>query len=82
MPSTLTKVKTAIGYAAHFRMLRELSDEPIGEIPRTIAQPYRYSPTHSVYDRAGVPVIVCETAHRRFVMYRVDALETIQPVSE
>lgn len=70
--NTLTRVAVIIGHAAHARLNAQMDEQPIGEIPRQIPQPYAYSPTHYVYAWRGVPVIVCETKHRRYEVFRVD----------
>ena len=77
---TTVKVKTITGYAPLARFLAEVSEHPIGSIPRTeIPSPYASGPTHMVSDWRGVPVIIVKTRHRRYEVFRVsgplDALE-------
>ena len=71
--ATTTKVKTITGYAPLARFYAELSEQPIGSIPRVpeIPSPYAYSPVHLVSDWRGVPVIIVETRHRRYEVFRV-----------
>jgi len=38
--TTVERIKVLTGYAAHARFLVDVSDEPIGEIPRQIPTPY------------------------------------------
>jgi hypothetical protein len=77
--TTMKRVKVLTGYAAHARFNAELSEAPLGVIPRhaEIPSPYAYSPTHYVYDWQGTPVIIAETAHRRYEVFCVT--EPIQP---
>lgn len=76
----LTRVKVLTGHAAHARFSVDLSDKPIGSVPREIPTPYAYAQTHMVWDWAGVPVIIAETRHRRYEVYRVDG--PLGPVDE
>ena len=75
----MTRVKVLTSHAAHARYLAEISDETTGdltvrgEIPRPdLPQPYSYGPTQIVYNAHGVPVIIVETRHRRYEVFRVD----------
>ena len=73
---TLTRIKTITGYAGHARWLAEMpeADWNVGTIPRQtqIPSPYAYSPTHTVARWKGQAVIVVETRHRRYEIFRVD----------
>lgn len=65
-------VKTVIGYAAHARLLSEVEDAGwVRQLP--IHTPYRYSPTNCVYLYRGAPVVIAETAHRRYEAIAVPA---------
>lgn len=66
----LQRVRILTGYAAHARFNVEVG-RPLGYIHRTINQPYCYSPTHTVYAWRGGPIIICETRHRRYEVFRV-----------
>lgn len=70
---TIRRIKVLIGYAAHARFSQQMSENPVGSIPRTIAQPYRYSPEHLCWEWEGKPVFIAETAHRRYEVYEVVA---------
>jgi hypothetical protein len=71
-PVELKRVKVLTSYAAHSRFFAELSDDAIGVIPKQdIPSPYRYSPTHDVWDWHGTPVIIVETKHRRYEVFQV-----------
>ena len=64
------RVKVINGYAAHHRFIVELSDEPVGEIPRTdIKTPYAYSPSHLLYKWGERNVFICETKHKRYEVF-------------
>lgn len=78
--NTLARVRVLPSYAAHARFLAETSEAPMGEIPRvaSIPSPYAYSPTHMVWDWQGTPIIIVETAHRRYEVFHV--VGPIQPV--
>jgi hypothetical protein len=81
MNNTLTRIKVVTGHAAMARVWAEISEEPIGEIPRQpIPSPYSFSSTHYVYLMGGRPVIVVETRHMRNEIFTVDG--PIGPVSE
>ena len=62
-------------HAGHARYLASLTEGPLGFIPRQadIPSPYAYSPTHTVYhDPTRGPVIIVETRHKTFDVFRVD----------
>ena len=71
----MTRIKVITGYAAHARFTGEIAEEDfnIGTIPRQlqIPSPYAYSPVHVVSRWRGTPVIVVETRHRRYEVFRV-----------
>ena len=70
---TLTRIKVVTGHTAFSRFLSEVSDDPIGCIPRQpdIPSPYAYSPTHYVYSWNGRQIITVETRHMRHEVYEV-----------
>ena len=72
----VTRVKVITGYAAHARFNAEIAeaDWNIGTIPRQpqIPSPYAYSSSHVVSRWQGIPVIIVETRHRRYEVFRVD----------
>jgi len=70
----LTRIKVITGHAAHARFLAAVSEEPIGTIDRRpeIPSPYCFSSDHQVWDLDGAPIIIVETQHRRFEVFRVD----------
>ena len=72
--TTLTRIKRLRSYAAHARFLAETSDL-VGEIERQadIPSPYRYSPTHAVYEWREKHVIIVETSHRCYDVFEVPA---------
>ena len=74
----LKRIKVLIGYSAHARFCALLADEWIGEIRRTIGQPYVSSPSHAVYSLEGRPVVIAETKHRRYEVFEV--LSGVLPV--
>ena len=76
----LTRVRVLTGYAAHARFLADVNEQPIGSIPRQVHQPYAYSPDHTVWAWRGVPIIIAETRHRRYEVFRVEG--PIGPVEE
>ncbi len=69
--TTLRKVQTLRGYTSLSRFMAALSEEPVTEIPRQIATPYVYSPTHPVFGWGDRRVIIAETAHLRYEVYEV-----------
>ena len=79
---TVKRVKVLPGYAAHARFLADVSEDPIGSIPRQaqIPSPYAYSPTHTVWSWDGRPIIIVETRHRRYEVFTVDG--PLSPVEE
>lgn len=81
---TLTRIKVITSYAAHARWLAEMpeTDWNVGTIPRQlqIPSPYAYSPMHPVSRWNGQHVIVVETRHKRYEVFRVDG--PIGPVEE
>jgi|SRR6185503_19045374 len=90
----LKKIKTITGHAAYFRFNCELSDEPVGYIPRQadIPSPYSYSPVHPVWLWSkpnknpftfgeDFRVICVETRHSRHEIFEVPA-EMIKATEE
>lgn len=77
----LKRVLRITSYAGHARYLATVADDPLGWIPRQdIPSPYAYSPTHCVLNdprRGGV--IIVETAHRRYDVFRVDESVRVYP---
>ena len=76
----LTRLKVITSYTGLARFLAECGEKPIGSVPSEIRTPYAYSQTHVVWDWAGVPVIIPETRHRRYEVYRVDG--PLGPIDE
>lgn len=70
----LTRVKVITSYTGHAQFLFETEPGILGVIPSqsTIPSPYAYSPTWSVYLWRGTPVVVVETRHKRYEIFRVD----------
>jgi len=68
------RIKVVTGYAAYARFLAEVSEDPIGTIDRRseIPSPYAFSQDHPVWDWNGVQIIVVETRHRRYEVFRVE----------
>lgn len=83
---TLRRIKTLTSHAGHARFLAEVADAPLGTIPdgvraaHGIPSPYAYSPTWSVLDRDGTPVVIFETRHRRYEVFTVEG--PLGPVEE
>lgn len=75
--NTISKLKTITSHVGVSRFFDECTgrhgDRPIGCIPRRddVPSPYAYSPTWYVYDWHGVPVILREVSHKRYVVYQV-----------
>lgn len=70
----MKRILRITSHAGHSRYLREMPDEAIGWIPKQtgIPSPYRYSATHLVYrDPTRGPVIIVETAHKRYDVFAV-----------
>lgn len=71
----MQKIKTMASHTGLARWLAEISDEPIGFLPRcvtaTIPSPYRYSPVVAVYDWNGKKVVWFEVAHKRYQVFEV-----------
>lgn len=84
----MKRLKVVTGHAAHARFLAELESDgdgmylALGTIPRhpEIPSPYAYSPTHQVYDWNGTLVIVVETRHARYEVFKVE--EPVNPAEE
>ena len=78
---TDNRIKVLTSHAAHARFLSRVSEEPMGCVPRRahIPSPYAYAPDHTVWNLDGQPIIIIETAHRRFEVFAVDPAE-VQPV--
>jgi hypothetical protein len=68
-----------VGYAALARFLSHAAPDFLGEIPREVATPYAYSQTHMVYAWHGQPVIIAETAHRRYEVFPVTGV--VEPLN-
>lgn len=73
----MKKIKTITSYAGNARFFAELAEEPIGFIPKQkqIPSPYAYSPTHTVYDWNGQPVIQVETKHKYYEVFNVSGMK-------
>lgn len=80
----LRRIKRIRSYAGHARYLCDVSEEPIGEIPRQrdIPSPYAFGPTHIVWQHIERgPIVIVETAHRCYDVFAVPA-EMIVPLEE
>jgi hypothetical protein len=82
--TTLTRIKVLTSHAAHARYLAEEPEnaQPIGTVqrPAHIPSPYHYAPAYTVWDHAGIPIVIFETRHKRYEVYRVDG--PLGPVEE
>ena len=80
----LTRIKVLTGYTAHARFLAECSEEPIGYVATEslIPSPYAYSPTRSVWNWSGTPIVIYETRHRRYEVFEVDGPVTTEEQAE
>ena len=68
----MARYKTIIGYAAHARYTATLRIGGFTDASTYAREPYRYSPTATVYlDPMGRRVVIRETAHRRYEVYGV-----------
>ena len=68
----MKRIKVIIGYAASARFHANVSETPIGYIPRQpIPSPYSYGPSHVVWNWTGRPIIIVETRHRRYEVFAV-----------
>jgi len=77
-PVVVTQIKRITSHVGVSRFYAECDGgadgvDIIGSIPRQrqIPSPYRFSPTHPVYSHRGRPVIVVETAHKVYDVFRV-----------
>ena len=75
------RIKVINGYAPLSRFQAELSEDPVGEIPRSdIKTPYSYAPNHLLYKWNERNVFICETKHKRYEVFewtgKVDPLGT------
>ena len=80
----IRRVKKLKGYAAQARYLAEAgwSEDPVGEIPKQIDQPYAYSPVHTLFrDSEGRTVFMVEIAQRTYEVYEVLDRSLIQDLS-
>mgnify|MGYP001564311083 CR=1 FL=1 len=66
-------IRVVIGHRPIGRVMAEFSEKVVGTIPKQsqIPSPYSYSPTHPVWEWHGLPVIIVETKHRRYEIFRV-----------
>lgn len=70
----MKRIKTLRTYTALARLVSELSDEPVGYIPRAnifVNTPYAYTPAVAVYGYQGKKVYWLETAHRKYEVFEV-----------
>ncbi len=70
-PAALTRVRVIPSHSGLARFMAQL-EGPIGSIPRQVYTPYSYGPTHVVWDWRGAPVIIAETRHKRYEVFRVE----------
>jgi len=85
-PSPLTRVKVITSHAGKSRFLRETDDFPgatwvKGYVPRQkqIPSPYAYSPTDAVHAWQGRPIIIRETAHKRYEVFELPPDMPVEP---
>ncbi len=82
---TLKTIRSHTGLANFLAALDDQDDDGCpavsGYIPRQtdIPSPYACSPTHVVYQWDQQPVIIVETAHRKYQVFAVPADITISP---
>jgi hypothetical protein len=72
------KLKTMNSHAGLARWLAEVSEEPVGWLPRVgevgaIPSPYRYSSTVAVWNWNGKQVVWFETRHKYYEVFEVPA---------
>lgn len=72
MTTTLRRIKRIRSHAGHARFLAACEPEPIGTVPRQIPTPYASGPTHIVWAWGGTPVVIAETSHKVYDVFRVD----------
>lgn len=68
----LKRLLRITSHAGKYRYLAEVGHEIVGWVPRQadIPSPFASGPTHGVYlDPQRGPVIIVETAHRRFDVF-------------
>lgn len=65
------RLRVIASHAGLARFMAEVTG-PVGSIPREIHTPYASGPTHAVWNWRGVPVIVAETRHKRYEVFRVE----------
>ncbi len=71
---TATQIKRLRGYSEHSRYLSDV-EYTDREIPRiaSIPSPYVYSQTHCVMVKDGMDIIIVETKHRQYDVFKVGA---------
>jgi hypothetical protein len=69
----LHRMKIITSHTGKARYLAECEEEPIGFIDRRedIPSPYAYSPAWTVWRHGGLPVVIVETAHKRYEVFLV-----------
>lgn len=75
----LNRVKVITSHVGLARFLSEVSEEPIGEIPRRedIPSPYSYSPSWPVWQWGERRIIWSETRHKRYEVFDVSGLPVL-----
>lgn len=68
----MKRIKVITGYTADARFWAQ-TGKKLGYISRqnTITSPYSYSPTHTVFEYKGTPIIHVETSHCRYEVFAV-----------
>lgn len=69
----MTRVKVLNGYAAHARFGVELSERPSGWVVFSgeADSPYAYARVRPVFRRGEDHVLIVETRHRRYEVFRI-----------
>lgn len=80
----MQRIKTIRSYSDLHRWLSELSQRPIGYLPRQtqIPSPYASSPTDVVWNWNGRRVIYREVSHRRFEVFELPANMHVHPCED
>jgi hypothetical protein len=81
-PAAWQRARVVTGYQAHFRLLTEIPEAPIGWIrdtDRPAPAPYSFGPSRMVVSWHGAPAVILETKHRRYEVWRVPVTVRIYP---
>lgn len=77
MPSNLKRLRKITSYSGHAKFLAECDSDGDGqvavvkEIPRLVMEPYRFGPTQCVYRWNGNLVVVAETGHKLYEVFKI-----------